>query len=233
MTNSFLKSVTILVAGTVLSSGICLSSAISASANQQATAPEIAHLSVHIAEHPTKEGHIAKIEAIKDEAKKRTDYAELVRLETNFIDAVREHGSASWTAFVKGRYLLQWYIEQNQLDDAVPLCEMMVQYCRDSVASDSVSSTVSGADHKELSSVKQNQKNLILCLTVLAELNDRSGQHEKSAELLDDARNTYNLYQLRNVDPRALNFDQFIEKNSVPNAVAQPKLSSLLNWREY
>lgn len=234
MTNSILKSVTILVAGTILSSGISLSSAISASANQQLTATEDANLSMHIASRPTKEVHVAKTEAVKDEAQKRIDYQELVRLQANFIDAVREHGSASWPAFVKGRYLLQWYIEQNELEDAAPLCEMLVQYCRDSIANDSGSSTVSGAFEKErLSSAKHDHNNLILCLTVLAELNNRSGQSEKSAELMDDARKTYDHYQFRNVDSRAQSFEQFIEINSVPNAATQTKLSSLLNWREY
>lgn len=213
--SNILKSVPVLAAGIVLSLGSCsqahaIQGSLSAVANQGAL----------VSKTTTGSAHLASSRADRDSAKKGGDSVELDRMKANLDDAVKEHGADSWTAFVKGRYLLQWYIDHNQLESAIPLCESLVEYCRESAGT-----TVSASS-------KQDHNNLILCLTVLSRLNDRLGRADKSANLLDDARSTYKDYQQRNYESRAQSFEQFIEINSVPNAVTQSKLSSLLNWRE-
>jgi hypothetical protein len=167
------------------------------------------------------------VKSDKNDAQRRYAEAKLERLKANYDDAVKQHGVESWTAFMKGRYLVQCYIDQDQLDDAVQVCESLVLYCR--ISTDDIKS---GASWNELRpSEKQDQINLILCLTVLSELNSQKGKAERAALLMDDARKTFLDYQMKNSSSREQSFEQFIELNSVPNAVTQSRLSSLLNWR--
>lgn len=207
----FLKSVSVLAAGIVLSMGSCSQ----AYANQDSISA-IAKEGVFVSES----GRLASSPADRDNANQGVDSIELCRMKANLDDAVKEHGANSWIAFVKGRYLLQWYIEHDQLESAVPLCEWLVEYCRESAGTALSASS------------KHDHNNLIICLTVLSRLNNRLGRVEKSTDQLDAARSAYKDYQQRNYESRAQSFEQFIEVNSVPNAVTQSKLSSLLNWRE-